>query len=409
LQKFRANLRLIGGEPEDTAGIDMRFTMNPQQNLGNSFAQLGYALGAMPALKQQWEQQAQEQRMKQEMLAAQMQGQQAQTALNQAKLESERSKQQAVQPLSILKNALAVQGVPISELDGVASFATTGQRPLAYQEPVDGVGPMPENTKYYTDPSLLQSAGKLAGLSGMALANGGNIEQITQAQGNLQKQAALARALEMTQAGNNMGAGGISAVLAGKEFTPFKQVGNTGTAFNPVTGEQFVSNSVLASLFNDIQKSQAAKQIAQASQARAAAGASGALAGLRGVLTRNAQIQGGIDALDFDAAREGKPLPSTNRASRGADSTNAATDNKIFQQMMKEPQWATAPDAEFTAELNRRSALTPSRQPQAPKAEAAPAVKYTPMPKEKSALKKGEIYDTPRGAARWNGSAFEKL
>ena len=133
-------------------------------------------------------------------------------------------------------------------------------------------------------------------------------------------------------------------------------------------------------LFGNEGKALVGQRDAAAGASRAAAGASGALAKLRGVQTENADIQGGMDALDFNAARQGQPLPSSNKQSRAADSTNAKLDNQIYSAMMKDPAWSNAPDAEFTAELVRRRSLTPAAAKAGAPADGVPAPAAKPAP-----------------------------
>jgi hypothetical protein len=384
----------------------MKYTIPGQsyEGLSNSISNALKTFAMMPEMRQKWADENYNTELKQRGLMADMSLKDAQRQKYEQEVSAAKAQQERGTLPNLLQNAFRIRGVPESQVKDLAGFAQTGQMPGQYvQPPADlGGGPALPVPKFYEDDTVSQAM-KILGLTNNAMAMGDkNSEKVTQSLGMIQDQDVLTQAVEMAKRGDLMGMNALNSIRGKKEFTPFKAVGNTGTAFNEVTGQQPVSNQALATLFGKEGESRVAEN-------RAQAGAAGALAGLRGVQTGNARIQGGIDALDYQAAKEGKPLPSTNRASRGADSTNAATDNKIFQKMMGEAQWANATDAEFTAELNRRSALTPSRQAQAPKAEAAPAGKYAPMPKEKTALKKGEVYDTPRGAARWNGSAFEKL
>lgn len=265
-------------------------------------------------------------------------------------------------------------GVSVPEFGAALSETTNGAPmvgPSFLSAPIEGVGPsgrtanLQEVIASLYAPAMATPADKM------------NFEQLAKARGEYQDQDVMGQAVQAANGGNYMRSGALSAVRGKKEFTPFKAVGNTGTALNETTGEQPTTNPAMATLFGNQGQALIGQRNAAAGASGAAAGASRALAGLRGVQTTNAKTQGEIDALDRDAAKAGKPLPSSNKVSRAADSTNAKLDNQIYQQMMREPGWSSAPDDEFTAELIRRKSLTPAAQKNADPA-AAPAPKKLP-------------------------------
>lgn len=76
-------------------------------------------------------------------------------------------------------------------------------------------------------------------------------------------------------------------------------------------------------------------------------------------------------------------------------------------QMAQDPKYASILDKDaLTSELTdlqaQQATLKPVWQPNAPAAAAAPV----PLPKTKAELKAGQVYQTPRGAATWDGQKF---
>lgn len=280
-------------------------------------------------------------------------------------------------PNMLKLQAASRAGVSVPEFDAALSEMTNGAPmvgPAFLSAPIEGVGPsgrtanLQEVISSLYAPAMAMPADKM------------DFNQLAQARGHYQDQGVLDQAVAAANGGDYMRSSALSAVRGKKEFTPFAAVGNTGTALNQVTGVQPTANPAMFTLFGNEGR-------ALIGQRDAAAGASRALASLRGVQTTNAKTQGEIDALDLGAAREGKPLPSTNKVSRAADSTNAKLDNQIYQQMMRDPAWSNAPDDEFTAELQRRRSLTPAG---GGKGEApAPGAPAAPKPGAAAALPKG--------------------
>lgn len=267
-------------------------------------------------------------------------------------------------------------GVSVPEFDAALSETTNGAPmvgPAFLSAPIEGVGPSGRTA------NLQEVIASLYAPAMSTPADKMDFNQLAQARGHYQDQGVLDQAVAAANGGNYMRSSALSAVRGKKEFTPFAAVGNTGTALNQVTGAQPVTNQAMATLFNN-------EGLAKIGADNARAGASRALAGLRGVQTTNAKTQGDIDALDLKAAQEGKPLPSSNKVSRAADSTNAKLDNHIYQQMMREPAWSGAPDDEFTAELVRRRSLTPAAAKAGAPADGVPAPAAKPAPGAKKPI-----------------------
>lgn len=274
-------------------------------------------------------------------------------------------------------------GVSVPEFDAALSETTNGAPmvgPSFLSAPIEGVGPSGRTANLQDVISTIYAPAMATPADKM------NFEQLAKARGEYQDQGVLDQAVAAANGGNYMRSGALSAVRGKKKFTPFAAVGNTGTAINQVTGEQPTANQALYTLFNNQGQALIGQRNAAAGASGAAAGASRALAGLRGVQTTNAKTQGEIDALDLGAAREGKPLPSTNKVSRAADSTNAKLDNQIYSAMMKDPAWSNAPDAEFTAELVRRRSLTPAAAKAGAPADGVPAPAAKPAPGAKKPI-----------------------
>lgn len=274
-------------------------------------------------------------------------------------------------------------GVSVPEFDAALSETTNGAPmvgPAFLSAPIEGVGPSGRTANLQDVISTIYAPAMATPADKM------NFEQLAKARGEYQDQGVLDQAVAAANGKDYMRSGALSAVRGKKEFTPFAAVGNTGTALNQVTGAQPVTNQEMATLFNNEGLAKIGQRDAAAGASRAAAGASGALAGLRGVQTKNAKTQGEIDALDLKAAQEGKPLPSSNKVSRAADSTNAKLDNQIYSAMMKDPAWSNAPDAEFTAELVRRRSLTPAAAKAGAPADGVPAHAAKPAPGAKKPI-----------------------
>jgi hypothetical protein len=303
----------------------MKYSMPAQsyQGLSDSIGNALKTFAMMPEMRQKWADENYNTELKQRGLMADMSLKDAQRQKYEQEVSAAKAQQERGTLPNLLQNAFRIRGVPESQVKDLAGFAQTGQMPGQYvQPPADlGGGPALPVPKFYEDDTVSQAM-KILGLTNNAMAMGDkNSEKVTQSLGMMQDQDVLTQALEMQKRGDLMGMNALNAVRGKKEFTPFKAVGNTGTALNEVTGQQPVSNAALATLFGKEGESRIAEN-------RAQAGASGALAGLRGVQTGNARIQGGIDALDYQAAKEGKPLPSHNR---GANTSEGALSSTVIR------------------------------------------------------------------------------
>lgn len=348
------------------------------QQLGDGIGNLFRSIAMAPLYQAQAAEDAQMAEQRRRLQQSQIDENQAQigTHLANAAIKNNELKTLEGRPDMLKLMAAARGGVNVPELNAALSEMTNGapmMGPSFMSAPIQGVGPsgrtanLQDVISTFYAPAMATPADKM------------NFEQLAKARGEYQDQGALDQALAAVNGGDYMRSGALSAVRGKKEFTPFAAVGNTGTSLNQVTGEQPTTNPAMFTLFGDEGR-------ALIGQRDAAAGASRALAGLRGVQKTNAKTQGEIDALDLGAAREGKPLPSTNKVSRAADSTNAKLDNQIYSAMMKDPAWSNAPDAEFTAELVRRRSLTPAAAKAGAPADGVPAPAAKPAPGAKKPI-----------------------
>mgnify|MGYP000411459810 FL=1 len=355
------------------------------QQLGDGIGNLFRSIAMAPLYAAQGAEDAQSADQKRRLQQSQIDENQAQigTHLATAAIKNNELKTLEGRPDMLRLMAASRAGVSVPEFNAALSETANGAPmvgPSFLSAPIEGVGPsgrtanLQEVISTIYAPAMATPANKM------------NFEQLAKARGEYQDQGVLDQAVAAANGGNYMRSGALSAVRGKKEFTPFAAVGNTGTAINQVTGEQPTTNQALYTLFNNQGQALIDQRNAAAGASGAAAGASRALAGLRGVQTTNAKTQGEIDALDLGAAREGKPLPSTNKVSRAADSTNAKLDNQIYSAMMKDPAWSNAPDAEFTAELVRRRSLTPAAAKAGAPADGVPAPAAKPAPGAKKPI-----------------------
>lgn len=330
---------------------------------------------------------------------------------NQAAAEAEHAN--ARTPGEMLKTAALMNGVPKSELDGVTNYLETKQLPGQYVTPVDGIGPVAPTPAYYGDDTATKIY-KSLGLNRQAIGLGDKSVE------NVAKAAGMYRATglgdDILAGRQNAGAVGQSqAAIAGHKL--IDNIGTTGEGYNQFTGAGTTLNPGLRALFGD-------KVNSEVQQNRAQAGAAGALAGLRKVQTTNATTQGGIDALDLAAATKGEPLPSSNKAGRGADSTNAKFRNNIIIAAMKKPEFATMSPQEKQQYINTDLMVAgvdplepgdlaalggsaPSPKPAAKggmNANASGAVEDAPT--EPGKRKAGSVYKTPKGAMKWTGTGW---
>lgn len=349
------------------------------QQLGDGVGNLFRSLAMAPLYAAQGAEDAQSAEQKRRLQQSQIDENQAQigTHVANAAIKQNELATLNARPDMLRLASAARAGVSVPEFNAALSETTNGAPmvgPSFMSPPIEGVGPSGRTA------SLQDVISTFYGPAMASPAAHMNFDQLAQARGHLQDQGVLDQAVAAVNGKDYMRSGALSAVRGKKEFTPFKAVGNTGTALNEVNGEQPTTNPAMFTLFGNEGKALVGQRDAAAGASRAAAGASGALAKLRGVQTENADIQGGMDALDFNAARQGQPLPSSNKQSRAADSTNAKLDNQIYSAMMKDPAWSNAPDAEFTAELVRRRSLTPAAAKAGAPADGVPAPAAKPAP-----------------------------
>lgn len=355
------------------------------QQLGDGIGNLFRSIAMAPLYQAQAAEDAQNEEQRRRLQQSQIDENQAQigTHVANAAIKNNELKTLEGRPDMLKLMAAARGGVNVPELNAALSEMTNGAPmtgPSFMSAPIDGVGPSGRTANLQDVISTIYAPAMATPADKM------NFEQLAKARGEYQDQDVMDQAVRAAGSGNYMRSGALSAVRGKKEFTPFKAVGNTGTALNETTGEQPTTNPAMFTLFDNQGRALIGQRNAAAGASGAAAGASRALAGLRGVQTTNAKTQGEIDVLDRDAAKAGKPLPSSNKVSRAADSTNAKLDNQIYQQMMRDPAWSGAPDDEFTAELVRRRSLTPAAAKAGAPADGVPAPAAKPAPGAKKPI-----------------------
>lgn len=225
-------------------------------------------------------------------------------------------------------------------------FGAPDVGPPVLPAPIPGLGPSGRTAAF--DDALLT----LYGPAMASPANHTNWDQLAKARGEYQDQGVLGQAVAAATGGDDMLMSRLNSVRGKREFTPFKAVGNTGTALNEVTGGQTISSPAMNALFGSEVNSRVQENNAQA-------GAASALARLRQTQSRGAAAQSSIDELDLSAAREGRPLPSTNKATppRGADSTNAKFRNTVITAAMKKPEFAVMTPQEKQDFINTELAV----------------------------------------------------
>ena len=245
-------------------------------------------------------------------------------------------------------------GVSVPEFNAAVNERMHGAPevgPPMLSAPIAGVGPSGRTANYDAI---------IANLYAPAMASPAahtNFDQLAQMEGHRQANDLMGEAADAVRSGNFMRSSALSTVLGKKEFTPFKAVGNTGTALNEVTGAQPVTNPAMNLLFDSEGRALIGQRNAAAGASGAAAGASTALRDLRREQVRTEQAEGGIKRLDLEAAVAGEPLPSSNRVSRGADSTNSKFRNQIIAAAMKKPEFGVMSQAEKMEFLNNELML----------------------------------------------------
>lgn len=317
--------------------------------VGNFFRSLAMA----PMAEAQAADAARQNEAKQSLLGAQTEQAQSMARLNGAKAANETDLTQRRGLGGMIGDAAMANGVAPYQVPDFIKFAQTGELPQRYQPPpVDGVGSYEPAPAIYQDDTV-SKIWKMLGLNNQTLAfDRGNVEDVAKATGAYQDQGAMGDALTAANGGDYMKSSALSAVRGKKEFTPFKAVGNTGTALNEVTGAQPVTNQGMNVLFGQEGQALVGQRKAAAGASNAAAGASGALTKLRGVQTTGERMKAGMSALDFQAAQEGKPLPSSNKGSSGSSATNSKFRNQIILAAMRRPEFSVMNQAEKSDYIN---------------------------------------------------------
>ena len=311
------------------------------------------ALAMAPMAEAQAADAARQAQAKESLIGAQTEQARANSRFNNAKADQEADLTQRRGLGGMIGDAAMANGVAPYQVPDFIKFAQTGQMPSKYQPPpVDGVGSYEPAPAIYQDDTV-SKIWKMLGLNNQTLAfDRGNVEDVAKATGAYQDQGAMGDALTAANGGDYMKSSALSAVRGKKEFTPFKAVGNTGTALNEITGEQPVTNQGMNVLFGDEGRALVSQRQAAAGASGAAAGASRALASLRGTQTTNEKIKGGLSALDFQAAQEGKPLPSSNKGTSGSSATNSKFRNQIILAAMRKPEFSVMNQAEKSDYIN---------------------------------------------------------
>ena len=315
--------------------------------VGNFFRSLAMA----PMAEAQAAQSAQEAEQKRALMAAQTENANASIGrtMAEAAIKEQEAKQLAARPDMIKLMAASKAGVSVPDLNAAISERTYGapeMGPAFLSAPIAGLGPSGRTSQF---DDVISNVYAPAMAQGQAHTN---FDQLSKARGEYQDQGAMGDALAAANGGDYMKSSALSAVRGKKEFTPFKAVGNTGTALNEITGEQPVTNLGMNALFGDEGRALVSQRQAAAGASGAAAGASRALTSLRGTQTTNEKIKGGLSALDFQAAQEGKPLPSSNKGSSGSSATNSKFRNQIILAAMRKPEFSVMNQAEKSDYIN---------------------------------------------------------
>lgn len=308
--------------------------------VGNFFRSLAMA----PMYEAQAAQQAQDAGLKRDLTQSQIG-----VHLADAAIKEQERKTLAGRPDILSLMGATRAGMSVPEFQAGLSERTYGapeMGPPILPQPIAGVGPSGRTAAF--DDAILS----LYGPAMATPADKTNWDQLAKARGEYQDQGAMGDALAAANGGDYMKSSALSAVRGKKEFTPFKAVGNTGTALNEITGEQPVTNHGMNVLFGDEGRALVSQRQAAAGASGAAAGASRALTSLRGTQTTNEKIKGGLSALDFQAAQEGKPLPSSNKGTSGSSATNSKFRNQIILAAMRKPEFSVMNQAEKSDYIN---------------------------------------------------------
>lgn len=305
-----------------------------------------------------------------------------------------------------LKTVMTEHQVPLDRRAAIESFMQNGSFGPSYDAPVDGVGPVQPAP---VDSEKMSTIARSLALFNKTLGVGGKVDDMAQAaeiEQRMRDRAGVISGqapLPVAQA---------YAATSGK--APFNNVGNTGTTLNTLAGNQFEGSPALAKLFADT-------QTGLANQRNAAAGASGAAAGLSNA--RRDRVSSGLDKLvtvqDDEGAATIVAVPTKGDMrtvgtavpkGSGVDATNAKTRNQIVAAVEKDERFRT--DEEIAAEVEKRLArrnINGSGNKSPAGTKTTPKIDAKELPKTKAELKTGSIYQTARGPAKWNGSAFESV
>ena len=308
--------------------------------VGNFFRSLAMA----PMYEAQAAQQAQDAGLKRDLTQSQIG-----VHLADAAIKEQERKTLAGRPDILSLMGATRAGMSVPEFQAGLSERIQGapvMAPPVLSAPIEGVGPSGRTSAF--DDAILS----LYGPAMATPADKTNWDQLAKARGEYQDQGAMGDALAAANGGDYMKSSALSAVRGKKELTPFKAVGNTGTALNEVTGAQPVTNQGMNVLFGQEGQALVGQRKAAAGASNAAAGASGALTKLRGVQTTGERMKAGMSALDFQAAQEGKPLPSSNKGSSGSSATNSKFRNQIILAAMRKPEFSVMNQAEKSDYIN---------------------------------------------------------
>lgn len=238
------------------------------------------ALAMAPMAEAQAADAARQAQAKESLIGAQTEQARANSRFNNAKADQEADLTQRRGLGGMIGDAAMANGVAPYQVADFVQFAQTGQMPQQYQPPpVDGVGPYEPPPAIYQDDTV-SKIWKMLGLNNQTLAFGrGDVSNVASATGAYQDQGAMDQAMTAANSGDYMKSSALSAVRGKKEFTPFKEVGTTGTALNQITGAQHVANPALNSLFDEQGRALIGRNDAAAGASKASAANSYSAAG----------------------------------------------------------------------------------------------------------------------------------
>lgn len=290
-----------------------------------------------------------------------------------------------------LPTAMLELGLPTAKAADFKTRLETGQWGGQYAPPADGIGPtMPAPA----DDDTVNRLGKDLAFLQRTYGTGSNVEQAATASLKGQQERFINQVVNNPTMAPAVGQ--AYAATAGKPL--FNAVGNTGVSLNQFTGQQDAASPELMELYRKVQQSIWNENNAQAGSASASAA--------------NSRSSADLNAAKLKHFMETGRMPGTEGS--GDDATNAKTHNAVIAAVERElGPYAT--EDEISAEVDRRLArrnFTPqANQPVTPATPAASAPKMDAktLPKKKEELQTGAIYQTARGPAKWNGTAFESI